>query len=444
MTKTGKAGRTPAFAGTCFAVLLSGACGGNEFAIGESTSDGGNESSLADSAGADTSVSVDATTSDSPREGAPRDAVGDIVLRDGPSGGCGTCPVGTHCVGGSCVCDPTSCLGCCSSGHCLLGNDSAACGKGGEDCKSCSGYSCLAGTCSAQCTPSQLASNQGSPKGIAVDATNVYWTNNTDGRVMKCARDGCADAPTALATAQNQPTGIAVDATRVYWADGAGDVMACATGGCPAPKAITAGAMGFSRVAVSTGVVFFSSYAANAVYECPVLGCANILAPLVKSPSADVVAADPTYFFWADNTSTGSVNRCDRSNCAATATPLAPMESGPYGVAVDATSVYWVTRPSPGMGYVAKCAIGGCGGSPAVLAKGLSHPVDIAVDARNVYWTDDVDGALYACPLGGCPGTVAPPAFAKGQAYASAIAVDVASVYFTNLVTAGAVMKCAK
>jgi len=70
--------------------------------------------------------------------------------------------------------------------------------------------------------PITLASGQNKPKGIVVDATNVYWTTNGDadessGTVMKMPLAG--GTPTTLASGQSWPWALAVDATRVYWTD---------------------------------------------------------------------------------------------------------------------------------------------------------------------------------------------------------------------------------
>jgi hypothetical protein len=99
----------------------------------------------------------------------------------------------------------------------------------------------------------QLSKNGGAPLqlavgndvfNLAVDATNVYWTNAVTysgttqglGSVVKCAIGGCGGTPTVLASGQSSPTTLAVTDGNAYWI-GPNDattrsVMRCPTSGC--------------------------------------------------------------------------------------------------------------------------------------------------------------------------------------------------------------------
>jgi hypothetical protein len=60
----------------------------------------------------------------------------------------GPCAPGQACLGGACVCGPSSCAGCCDGALCQPGTDKAACGVGGGSCQSCKGAkSCTQGSC---------------------------------------------------------------------------------------------------------------------------------------------------------------------------------------------------------------------------------------------------------------------------------------------------------
>ena len=68
---------------------------------------------------------------------------------DGCGGTCasGSCGSGQRCAGGVCVCDVTSCSGCCSGATCSPGTSPAACGLFGGACASCGTGTCTGGTC---------------------------------------------------------------------------------------------------------------------------------------------------------------------------------------------------------------------------------------------------------------------------------------------------------
>ena len=75
----------------------------------------------------------------------------------------------------------------------------------------------------------EYGDNKTGSVGVAVDATNVYWTNggtftgntsNADGELLTCPKTGCpAGGPTLLADKLPNPWGVAVDDVAVYWAE---------------------------------------------------------------------------------------------------------------------------------------------------------------------------------------------------------------------------------
>ena len=86
-------------------------------------------------------------------------------------------------------------------------------------------FRCPAGTDS--CVPDPVVNPLAQPRsrpirnplGIVTDGANVYWTNSGSTTVMTCPVPHCVGPPTVVAMDQMSPRGIALDATCLYWTD---------------------------------------------------------------------------------------------------------------------------------------------------------------------------------------------------------------------------------
>lgn len=271
------------------------------------------------------------------------------------------------------------------------GGDAASCGdtnNDGHNCGTC-GHDCLGGLCSAGvCTPVMLFSEaEGTPQGIAVDATNVYWVE-TEGFVRTVPKGG-GDA-TLLATEPRGPTALVMDSGVLYWVSQAGTLRRLQVGD-----------------AMPTTLASFAGESFG-------------------------VAVDVTYAYWtmigqnpADGSPAGTVTAIPKAGGALL--PIAGGQNVPDGIVVGAGSVCWLdldTQLPQGSASVMKASLDG--GTPVVVfppAAGSAFGADaIASDATFVYFTSG--GDLYRAPLAGGAAMI----FASGLD-ATALAVDDSGVY---------------
>jgi len=264
-----------------------------------------------------------------------------------------------------------------------------------------------------------------SASGIATDGTNVYWSDAGDAltleqtgdlspRLLKCAVGGCENAPLALGAFH--ACAIAVNSTNIYWTNGcAGSpeapVLTCPIAGCdPTPTTLWS-ADGGSAVglAIDANSVYWST--TFEVMKCPLGGCKGSPAVLASFSTGltnlGLIAldADNIYFIGTNfNDALPRILVCAKAGCAdrpVTLATAADPQASFVAIATDGTSVYWTeSSNAAGGGVVRRCGTSGCAGTPETIASGLNYPGGIAVDTRNVYWTESGlssdDGKVWA------------------------------------------------
>jgi hypothetical protein len=359
------------------------------------------------------------------------------------------------CSGGMLACgSPAMCVDPTTSGQ--------HCGRCDHDCQ---GGACVAGSCQ----PVALAIGQANPVKVAVDATNVYFSNNAaapGGSIQVCAKAGCNQMPTTLADNQPYPGSLAVSGANLIWTvSGTGPTFAdggiryCNRNGCAVAggSVLVANYKSALGVAVDATTAYFGQLTnPGVVSSCLLAGCGGTPTSLVSAqvyPSG--VAVDDTNVYFASYGSgkaDGSITLCAKGGCGDMPTTLASAQFAVSGLALDATTVYWTsqgTAPNFNDGKVLSCVKTGCGNSPTVIATGQLGAYDIVVDGSVVYWENRgtrpnlTDGSIVSCPKTGCPGS-GPTVLAAGQLDPTGLAIDATTLYWGSYSLSGAVKKLAR
>jgi hypothetical protein len=252
----------------------------------------------------------------------------------------------------------------------------------------------------AQVLATNFPGGAGFTPNLAVDATNLYWSN---GSILKCATAGCTTPTIYYAPPSGSTAGfVQSDGSNLYWMEittGGGvtsyNIYSCPVSGCPgAGPTLVMLAPQINEMKLLSGFLYVSAVQAASggstprqILKCSTAGCSNTPTVLLTTSSAGghflrPLALDSAHVYWFDQDN-NQVAECSAAGCssatvlASTTATVAP----DFGIAVDSTNVYWA-----GNGELYKCAIGGCSQSPTPVLQGLSNPVAFGADSAAIYY----------------------------------------------------------
>lgn len=328
----------------------------------------------------------------------------------------------------------------------------------------------VAQSCAGACTPTTsctllLATGQNKPRGLTSDERNLYWATGDyaiDGAGTISMAPIAGGDTRVLASGLNGPVGVAVSATDVYWTMlwSTAFPTRCEVLGFVQYSLMKAPIAGGPFVEVACGSdwsgpaaitregsnlywavdLFGNDYTSGRIMSEPVGGSvATTLAQGGFSPVG--IAADATSVYW---TSSGVCQRYDASIlCSSGKVLKAPLgggdtvtlasglaasaTSGPNAVAVDPStaSVYWTNSADNSVMRVSVA-----GGAPVRLASDQPGPAGIAADssAASVYWVNTISGTIMKWSSPGASPTVV----ASRQNQPTSITLDATSIYWSN------------
>jgi hypothetical protein len=264
-----------------------------------------------------------------------------------------------------------------------------------------------------------LASGLHNPVGIAVDSTDVYWTESDIGSswntgstyVKKIGKN--SGSVTTIASSSGLPNyvntwSIAVDSNNVYWTESNQNSMLLnavgLNGGAVTTLVSTDDLCGPFLMTMDYSSVYWSdthdtAKGSNSIKKWAKNG--GLLTTLaIGQTEPSCIAVNSSGVFWLD-TWGGTINKVGING--GTAIILVTVPSLAYfgwytKIAVDSSSVYWIDQVS-GDSSINKISING--GALTTIVSKLDCPIVIAIDSTNIYWSNNGGGIFKVSKNGG-------------------------------------------
>jgi hypothetical protein len=171
---------------------------------------------------------------------------------------------------------------------------------------------------------------------IVLDASTIYWADWQSGTIMMVPKSG--GAPRVLTASARRPRGLAVDATRVYWtedvSEGQGAVVSMPLVG-GTPTTLASGQDAPRGMAINATHVYWTTFFAPTLYRVPLGG--GPFEVISKSQAhAERVVLDDQFAYWVDGYDV------EKARLQGGTSEDEPGGEFVTDVAVDETSVYFV------------------------------------------------------------------------------------------------------